>query len=188
MNPRLRSMTLDADSTVLVIDRLGPVLTPERVAKIADMGKHVGMAGTLVFDFEIDLPNDDPQPEGLTIHADELAALRWAVTTLAVVGHDVVGSPKSFFAAKWQTIAEIVYRLWHDQADKVASRSYPILRRWPRARGIDQRADVRSVPPTEVDRAYRGVPLPPDNRARTSITLPRHTKYGTGNGAPAADR
>lgn len=81
MIPRLRSMVIDDRRMVLVVDRTAGTVSADVVGSYA---KTLGLAGALVFDHEIALPDDEPT-EGLTIHADELAVLRWAVAELAEV-------------------------------------------------------------------------------------------------------
>lgn len=84
MTWRLRSMVVDSDRTILVLDRLGKI-GEARAGNVGvdlqSMAERIGLSGGVCFGEEVDLP-DDPQPEGLTIHADELAALRWALTAL----------------------------------------------------------------------------------------------------------
>lgn len=96
MNPRLRPMTVDAEHVILVLDRVSadPATTyttgttKAAMEDFAAAAKSMGAAGGLVFAGSVDLPHDDPQPEGLTIHADEIAALR----RLSDVTHGAAGA------------------------------------------------------------------------------------------------
>jgi hypothetical protein len=75
-------MTLDAEHVILVLDRMkiSDNSTPEDVASAVEgfnsLAKSAGAAGGLIFAQSVDLPNGELDSEGLTIHADELAALR----------------------------------------------------------------------------------------------------------------
>lgn len=84
MNPRLRSMVIDGDRTILVLDRLPVSPTPGDDQRWNEAAKRMGASGGMTYGGSIDLP-DDPQPEGLTIHADELAALRRLAEVVAGV-------------------------------------------------------------------------------------------------------
>ncbi len=96
MTPRLRSMTMAADKTLLVLDRVADSaeIGPEAMSRFNVLAQQVGAHGGLLFDGPVDLPNDDPVREGLTIHADELAALHWAVDHLSEVSFSYDPGPK----------------------------------------------------------------------------------------------
>jgi len=76
--PRLRLLFVTPESRVLVIDRAGE-MSPDRaqtMARIASVGK---IDGTMVFPFEVDIPEDT---DGIEVHADEREALRSAISLL----------------------------------------------------------------------------------------------------------
>jgi hypothetical protein len=90
-------MTLDSERVILVLDRtqMGMTDDPDAAKAAVDgfnsLAKSLGASGGIMFGSSVELPNDDPQPEGLTIHADELNALRWAHEHLDLT--PVGGSP-----------------------------------------------------------------------------------------------
>lgn len=81
MTPRLRTLFVAPDVHLLVIDRMGALSQDQAVAMVN--GTRVpGVQGTLIFPFEVDIPDD---ADGIEIHADERAALGWAIEILGVL-------------------------------------------------------------------------------------------------------
>lgn len=64
MPPRLRSMTVDADRTILVLDKsddFAPWVdrAPALAEGLQRIAERIGLAGAVVFACEIELPDDD---------------------------------------------------------------------------------------------------------------------------------
>jgi hypothetical protein len=92
MKPRLRSMMVDADHSILVLDRFKPDTAEHLIGlrKIMADGADAPRPPVLILPFEVDLGDDGPE-EGLTVHADEIEALRWAIDALSLMPVDRLG-------------------------------------------------------------------------------------------------
>jgi len=84
MTPRLRSMVVDGERTILVLDRLGEA-DPSKLAPLGEAihaaAERVGLAGAVVFSFPVELEGEQPQ-ERRELSPGQIAALRWAVEKL----------------------------------------------------------------------------------------------------------
>ncbi len=81
MTPRLRSMTVTADRTILILDRLGKATRAEVDAiagPLKSLAAEAGLNGVGVFPFAVDLGDEEPSA-GVTAYPDELDALAWAI-------------------------------------------------------------------------------------------------------------
>jgi hypothetical protein len=78
MTPRLRVLFVTPEVHLLVIDRLGDLARAQVEALVAGT-KSPATQGTLIFPFEVDIPDD---PDGIEVRHDERIALREAVAVL----------------------------------------------------------------------------------------------------------
>lgn len=78
MTPRLRVLFVTPEVHMLVIDRVGDLARAQVEALIAGT-RSPATQGTLIFPFEVDIPDD---VDGIEIHHDERIALREAVAVL----------------------------------------------------------------------------------------------------------
>ncbi len=89
MTARLRTLCIDADRVVLVLDRVNFTPTTEQVAALTDIAKRCGATGMITFAWDVDIPEVDPQPEvgenALRMYADEIEAIRWAHNRLTEI-------------------------------------------------------------------------------------------------------
>lgn len=92
MIPRLRVLFVTPDVHVLVLDRMGNVSRAEAEAMMTST-KTAASVGTLIFPFEVDIPDaDDREAVGTKVHADELAALRSIIDLARIHWRDETGN------------------------------------------------------------------------------------------------
>ena len=66
MTARLRSMVVDGERTILVLDRVGQ-MTPDHAGRMTGhlqaLAERIGVAGAVVFPDDVQLGDDEPAPE-----------------------------------------------------------------------------------------------------------------------------
>ncbi len=87
MTPRLRSMTIDGERFLLVLDRLGA--EPDEAQRFAATARQMGATGGMVFSGEVQLGDDETVDvageHSAGLFADEIEALRWLDASASAV-------------------------------------------------------------------------------------------------------